>query len=222
MSRWPINKAYFWEKAPFFRVLLPFGAGILAYYMGLLLTVPPTWYGVSAGILFIAMTGLLFSKYSHTIITFIIANLLLFAAGMSVSAFNDIRNNKAWFGNHLSPTADYVVRITTMPAAKEKSWKLQVNVIQTVDSGRATPVTGKAFVYLEKGTQPMQLHKGDTILIPGNWEAITDAGNPFEFSYATHCARNNIIFRQYCSMNAVRLTGAGNNLYAPKIGRAHV
>lgn len=221
MSRWPINKAYFWEKAPFFRVLLPFAAGILAYYMGLLLSVPPTWYGATAGILFVAMVGLLLSKYSHTKITFFIANLLLFAAGMSVSAFNDIRNNRSWFGNHLSPSAGYVARITTIPVEKEKTWKLQVNVIRTVDSGHCTGVTGKAFVYLEKDPQPMKLHKGDTILIPGNWEAITDAGNPFEFSYATHCARNNIIFRQYCKMNAVRLTGAGNNLYAPITERAH-
>ena len=31
MKRWPLHKAYIWETAPFFRILLPFAAGILCY-----------------------------------------------------------------------------------------------------------------------------------------------------------------------------------------------
>ena len=31
MKRWPLHKAYFWETAPFFRILLPFATGIVCY-----------------------------------------------------------------------------------------------------------------------------------------------------------------------------------------------
>jgi len=222
MSRWPINKAHFWERAPFFRILLPFAAGILSYYMGWLLAIPVFWFLPVTLVLFLAMAILLFLRNNKavTTATFIVTNMLLFSGGMSISAYNDIRNNRSWFGNHINPAATYLARISSAPVEKEKSWKLEVNVIKVIDSTSAAVVTGKAFIYLEKDGANI-LRRGDTIMVAGNWELISDAGNPFEFSYASHCARNNIIYRQWCSANDLELYAAGNPAYLPFTERAH-
>lgn len=224
MSPWPANSTYFWERAPFFRILLPFAAGICVYYMGWLPSgIPLVWVTGAAAALLLPLALLLLRQQSTAVrtATYIVVNLLLFCAGVSVSAFNDVRNNAMWYGHHLSKDRVWLARITATPSAREKSWKLQVAMIRASDSTGVMPVTGKAFVYIERTGAALGLAKGDSILLPGNWERLADAGNPFEFSYATHCARNNIYYRQWCKAGDVALYAPLDPRRAPITDRAH-
>lgn len=184
---------------------------------------PPVWFTWIACFLLLPL-ALIISREQTSLVrwlTYAIVNVLLFTAGLSVSAFNDVRNNAMWYGHYLLQGATYQARITATPSPREKSWKLQVNLISVTDSGRVTPVIGKAFVYLERSAAPMRLGKGDTILLPGKWERLKDAGNPFEFSYATHCANNNIYYRQWCHAAEVVLFAPQDPSHAPITDRAH-
>lgn len=223
MSRWPADNTWFWERAPFFRILLPFAAGIAVYYWGWADGVPPVWFTWSACSLLLPLAIIISQKQTSLIrwLTYAIVNVLLFTGGLSVSAFNDVRNNAMWYGHYLRQGATYQARITATPSPREKSWKLQVNLVSVTDSGRVTPVMGKAFVYVERSATRMSLNKGDTILLPGKWERLKDAGNPFEFSYATHCAHNNIYYRQWCSATDVVLFAPQDPSHQPLTDRAH-
>ncbi|MCF8448931.1 MAG: ComEC family competence protein [Taibaiella sp.] len=224
MSRWPKNNTYFWETKPFFRILLPFAAGILCYYKGWLSGASGVYFLYSAAIAFLLLAVALFFEKpnrTNTLLTFILTNVLLFSGGVSITYYNDDSNNKGWFGNHISESKVYAVRISASPAEKEKSWKLPVAVLYATDNGNVTRETGKAVVYIEKGPATEALHRGDTLLVPGNWELIRNAGNPFEFDYAKYCARNNLMYRQWCTAKDVLLYGKGNAAAAPFTERVH-
>lgn len=224
MSRWPKDKTYFWETNPFFRILLPFAAGILCYYKGWPGGAPGVYFLYSAAITFLMLAAaLLFEKpnRTNTLLTFILTNVLLFSGGISITYYNDAPNDKGWFGNSISQSKVYAVRISATPAEKEKSWKLPVTVLYATDNGNVTRATGKAVVYIEKEPTTEALHRGDTLLVPGNWELISNAGNPFEFDYAKYCARNNLMYRQWCTAKDVLLYGKGNAAVTPFTERVH-
>lgn len=224
MKRWPINEAYFWETAPFFRILLPFVAGILCYERGWLYKPDGTFLVVvtSAAFLLYAMSVFVF-KAARTYLgfSFLLLNVILFFAGMSVSYYNDARHDAEWFGNNISEKKSYVAVVTGLPTEKEHSWKLPVAVIGAVKESKVRTVSGKAFLYLYKDEFPMQFHKGDTVLLPGKWEVIRNPGNPFEFDYAGYCRRDNICYQQSCEINNVRLFGSGDPNALPVIDRTH-
>ena len=224
MKRWPLKKAYFWETAPFFRILLPFIAGILCYDRGWLPSIPDGYFIVIIFVAFFLYLSLVYTKKGNNrlpAITFLLLCIMLFSGGVAVSWFGDIRNNKTWFGNNISNSGTYLARITDAPIEKEHSWKLPVTLISSVNTGKVSPVTGNAFIYLYKDQFPMMLHKGDSILVPGKWTPIKNAGNPFEFDYVTYCRRNGLFYLQSCSVNDIRLYSANNQDGNSFIERAH-
>lgn len=197
---------------PFLRLLLPLIAGILCYYYN--------HSFVNEGAVFLlllcllatlVLTGALKQKY--------IAIKYLFAAAMHLSVFfsaflfcfdNDIRNRANWFGKDVAADA-YLVRISDQPAEKERTWKLEVNVINAISgSGEFSAVQGKAFLYVYKEEVPMRLQEGDTIMLPAKWQRIKNAGNPFEFDYAGYCARHNIYYQQFLNEDEIQVYGKGN------------
>ncbi len=222
MKRWPLNKAYFWETAPFFRLLLPFAAGIVVYDQGWMKD-GHGYFSLALLLIFLALYIAILSGRKNTVLftalsTISLNGMLLFG-GHSISHLCDIRNDKLWFGSNSKSTC--LARITEAPAEKERTWKLQVSVINTFPNGVALPATGSAFLYLYKDEYPMLLKKGDSIMIPGKWEPIKNSGNPHEFDYAAYCRRNNIIYNQFCSAKDIRLYSTNDPTHTPIIEHAH-
>ncbi len=221
MKRWPLHKAYFWETAPFFRILLPFAGGIFCYdrqwlaFPGIaLLTMICAVFLLFAAITFIR-------RRSYPAISLLLSTVILFSGGIAISYFTDARNNDTWFGNSINESNAYLVRITEAPAEKESSWKVPVKAIRSINNGKVSAVSGNALLYLYKDRFPVLLHKGDTILVPGKWQAIKNAGNPFEFDYATYCRRNGLYYQQFCPADNVRLYAPGNPRDAGAAERLH-
>lgn len=138
---------------------------------------------------------------------FVVVQVLLFSAGMSVAGLHDARNEQRWFGHSISNPSTYLVRVAGTPRVGQRSVKLPVEIIASIDSGKVAYVTGKAYVYVQQDDNTPSLHRGDTLLLPSKWEAIKDPGNPNEFSYATYCGRNNIWHRQWCASAVVQVYG---------------
>lgn len=195
MKRWPLQEAYFWERAPFFRLLFPLIAGIVLYgYTSAgnhiaslaLLGVSSVFFLVTS---FLKSQSRLF-KY----LRFGSLHLALITAAWLLCYFNDIRNDERWFASKKSDA--YVARIQKLPEEKDKTWKLEVDVIKTIE-GEVTK--GKAFVYVYKNKIPLVFGQGDIIMLPDKWQEIKTSGNPFEFDYAAYCNRNNIYYQQFLS-----------------------
>ena len=224
MNRWPLQKAYFWETAPFFRILLPFAVGMLSYeYTGLRFL--PGMYSVGLAAVGCVIYGLLFyGKISGAVgrfAGFAVLQIMLISAGLSATHYGDIRNDASWFGHRVQGGGGYLARITEAPAEKASTWKLTVQVISLVKEGKVIPTTGNAFVYLYKDKQAMLLHKGDCILLPGNWQGIRNAGNPFEFDYAGYCRRNNLLYQQFCAASEINTYRTNNPDNTSVIERSH-
>ncbi len=222
MKRWPLHNAYFWETAPFFRLLLPLAAGIVIYDCW--------WFNNSTGyaplallLFFWVLFTVIISARKNNMLTSVLStvalNGTLLFSGITISHLCDIRNDTQWFGNSSKSTS--LARITEDPAEKEKTWKLQLSIVNTFPDGNARPAKGSAFLYLYKDGYPMLLHKGDSILIPGKWEPVKNAGNPHEFDYATYCHRNNLFYQQFCSGKDIRLYSAGDPAHTPFMERTH-
>lgn len=196
MKRWPLHKAYFWERAPFFRLLLPLLAGILAYpYMQLSL-----YYVIAIGFaafaLFMATAWRKQVAGNIQVISFIAMQAAVFFMAWLLCYSSDIRNDQNWFGHKINTADFFEVRIKDMPLEKEHSYKYRVSVLSTMEPGKLSPATGDAFVYIIKERSAPQFNKGDTILVPNKWSPVSNAGNPYEFDYAAFCAYNGIYYQQ--------------------------
>lgn len=206
MKRWPLNKAYFWEQYPFFRLLLPLVAGIIFYpekqHSPLFL------YSLSGTVLFFLSVYLLtaLARQNDTLkaISFITLHIALFCTAWLLCYFHDVRNNQHWFGRTTDTAEAYIVQLKTAPAEKERTWKLEVVVMADLSGGNITPAMGGAYVYTYKYNTPA-LREGDIIIVPNKWQPINNRGNPFEFDYATYTARNNIFHQQFINGDDIRI-----------------
>jgi competence protein ComEC len=223
MKRWPLHNPFFWETAPFFRPLLALVAGICWYYSYRSLAVPGGICCLVAFGLFLLFCGIAFSRRAKigSVLPFILTQLFVLSCGYSLAYFSDDRNASNWFGNNTGAHVTNLVTISGEPVAKENSRKIPVNIIGSIDNGKPIIVSGKAFLYLYKDRLPVSLHSGDTLLVPGKWQPIRNAGNPFEFDYATYCRRNNIYFQQSCSPPDIRLYAANDPGHLSFIDRSH-
>jgi competence protein ComEC len=212
-KRWPLNKAYIWERAPFSRILLPLVAGISLY--------PPVSVFVQPNIvLILALLGagsLLYgivvftkqSSYAKTITGFLVLNAVIVLAAWVLCYCHDVRNNKHWFGRHADKTDGYVARVCNAPVEKEKAWKLEVEVTHAVSGSKAESVTGRALVYMYKHGAPV-VREGDLIILPDRWQPIKNSGNPYEFDYAGYMAGRNVYLRQFVAGKNVHVYSYGD------------
>jgi len=224
MKRWPLHKAYFWETAPFFRLLLPLAAGIICYDVGWLHFLTGSNSLTATSIAFLLFLGIVISgkvSNAYRIATFCLLTVMILCGGFCVSWNNDIRNDKQWFGNSTDKNITCLARINDAPVEKEHSWKVPVTIVNAIKGGKVSPAKGNAFIYLYKDDQPMLLHKGDSILVPNKWVPIKNAGNPFEFDYAKYCQQNNLCYQQSCSINEIRLYAANDESGNSIIDNAH-
>ncbi len=224
MSRWPLNKTYFWESAPFFRILLPFAAGIWCYGLDPVLPAYRFMLPV-AGIALLLHAAIVYAKKTggiYTYISFLSLYAFVFVGGVAVSYYSDVQHSKAWFGHTINAEHEYLVKVTGTPLEKEHTWKVPVSVTGTMADGKVSLVKGDAFVYIYKDAAPVTLQKGDSVLVPGRWSLISNAGNPFEFDYARYCRRNNIYYQQVCAADDIKLFAAGNAAAQPLTEKMHV
>ena len=216
MKRWPLHSAYFWERAPFFRLLLPLVAGIVCYS---LVTVSFYVLVISFVLAFTVFGVAAWRRW--TPVSFIAAQAAIFLIAQLLCYTNDIRNDQHWYGHKINTADFFEARITETPLEKERTYKLRVAAINTVEPGKLSPATGEGFVYVLKGEGPLPFNKGDTILLPNKWKPIKNTGNPFEFDYATYCAHNNLYYQLLLPAKDIVLYAKGNTKDATFIERSH-
>ena len=204
MKKWPTHEAYIWERVPFLRLVLPLVAGILGYryFSG---------FDLSVALAVVFISTLLFGVFAFTksikkplqYMRFASLHIALIAAAWALCYLDGIRNDKGWFGNKKADA--FVAMVVNSPVEKEKTWKLEVEVLRTIAGSKVKASEGKAFVYVFKDEHALNIHQGDTIMLPDKWQQIKRSGNPFEFDYAAYCNRNNIYHQQFLAANEIVL-----------------
>ena len=210
-NRWPLNKTFFWQKAPFFRLLFPLVIAICCYDRGWL----PHGYPAIIATIVCGVCYALFVIFKRQATPGFFATGILyffvFCFGWCACLQDDIRNNRQWFGHHPDTAVAYLVQVTDEPIAKERSWKIMVSLERQINAGREQPCIGPAFLYVYKSAGIFPVHKGDKLIIPGHWLPITNTGNPFEFDYAQFCRRKNLYYQQFAALQNLQVYKAHDN-----------
>jgi competence protein ComEC len=160
MKRWPVNKAYPWERAPFLRLLLPLMAGIAIY---------PLWQGGNtvslitatfAFFLFLATAIYKTQSTTRRAATFLSLHAFFIFVAFSLCYSNDVRNSRYWYGHQVNTADLFLARLAEEPIEKEKAWKIKLEMLEAVLPGNAIATKGEAFLYLYKDEAFAGLHKG--------------------------------------------------------------
>lgn len=223
MKRWPLNKAQFWERYPFFRLLLPLVLGVFFY--------PANTAQASSFLLLPFITVVLsFTVYillalrkqntTRNTIAFGCLQVTIFFTAWLLCYLHDIRNDKHWLGNTLADADAFVVQLQQPPEEKDKSWKLIVTTLAATKNDSLTPTTGNAFIYIPKYNMPA-MREGDIITVPNDWQPIKNRGNPFEFDYAAYCARQGIYYQQFVGGDEIAFNTYAEEKDLNFIRRAH-
>lgn len=223
MKRWPLNKAFFWEKYPFFRLLLPLVVGIWVYPQSAAQHTILLFSTLSAGLAVIVIYSFVaLSRQDNLrrVAGAICMHIAIFSLSWSLCYLNDVRNDKDWFGNSVETADSFKVIVKNAPAEKDKTLKLVVDVISAKQEGENKEVYGNAFVYVFKYGAPA-IREGDILTVPNEWLRIKNRGNPFEFDYAKYCARRNIHFQQFVSGEELTFNKLAEEKDLPLVRRIH-
>ncbi len=107
----------------------------------------------------------------------------------------------------LNHRAIYEVELTSAPQEKERSYSVQVKLLQRYDSISTTPVSGNAMVYIQKDSLAGELLLGDRMMIDAEFKAPDGVQNPNGFDYAKYLKRQGVGATVYLASEKWQKTG---------------
>ena len=177
------------ENYPVVKVLLPYTVGIMVAYFGdfpeIILKV--LWWG--AGGCFLLAIAMTFVKaYRWRIMRTVVMNLSFVMMGVSLTNWH--------FHSHfetdsLESQHDWVVRIAAEPTPREKSVKVEAEVLQNTDG---MPINGKILLYLQPTATTADLRYGDLLFVHTHLTRIAPPCNPDAFNNQQYMRRRGIYY----------------------------
>lgn len=190
----PSTPVFFWKTAPFTRLLPPLIAGILLQEYADLPVLTGWGLLVSSGFIYslISLTGLSVQFRLRTGNGLCI-HALLFAAGMLLVFYSNIRNSPAWINNYYSEENIVLATIEEPLSEKTNSYKANASVREVIrGNGESVFVKGNVLLYFQKDSSLSNLHYGNQIAFKKTLQPIKNSGNPGSFNYQQFCDFRNI------------------------------
>ncbi|MCF6241662.1 MAG: ComEC family competence protein [Bacteroidales bacterium] len=181
------------RKTPFFRLIIPFIAGIL-YRIYFPYFINNAFYCL---IIILSVTGIYkyfedkSPNYHRRWISGILIFIALYFTGFVISNVHLQTNNQ--FAEYDLFTG----KIIEIPKETEKSIKaiLEINAIKTDSSWQNTKQ--KVITYFPKDSISKKLKYGDLLIINTRFRKVQNRGNPYEFDYVQYLASKNIHYQSY-------------------------
>ncbi|MCK5028232.1 MAG: ComEC family competence protein [Bacteroidales bacterium] len=183
----------FLHQTPFFRLVIPFIAGILFQIKF------PILNGVIIFIIaLLLLTITIFSifkltrNYSLNKLWGVLISLILLFSGMQLVNFKvynrfDFNKNEQTF----------IATIIEQPKETEKSVKTILKLNSLKDSVIWKKNNTRVICYFQKDSNTLQLNFGDQILVKAFVSEIKNSGNPFEFDYKKYLKYKEIYYQTY-------------------------
>lgn len=202
---------FFFNKIPLFRLVLPFTIGIIAgIYLGDYVVSSSIVFAFLVTILIVSFCALPFLKkiaYSKRWMFGIPLNTFLLSAGMLTAVVNTER----FYPNHISGVTEtqhqFVVQATKNVVEKNKSFKLEAEVLTLFENGKQRTVNGKVILYLEKDSVSARVKYGDIILVNAQLQQLREAQNPAQFNYKQFLLFHQITRQAYVPSKSFAVTG---------------
>jgi competence protein ComEC len=176
--------AYFWKQTPFTRLLPSLIAGIIVQWY---LQLPPScwWILLVSAICFKLIFPKIsfFHRYRFLWINGIAIATLLISTGGLLAWFNDIRNDKNWFGKSYTAGDIMIVILNEPLVEKAKSFKANASINYIIRDGKTTKAKGAIILYLKKDSIDSGIGYGSRIIFRKTLQEIRNSGNPGGFDY---------------------------------------
>ncbi|MCF8364277.1 MAG: competence protein ComEC family protein [Bacteroidales bacterium] len=198
-----------WHTFPFFRLIIPFAAGILVSVY------TDFTFESSRDVLFIVtiaafvpiLLTYFFSTFSLRWLSGLAAYIFLSIAGYSLTAFHTPKYDQLNISNFHSIPEISILRIAEPPIEKANSMKAVGEIVAVYDSAEFIKVTGNVIMYFEKSTSSRALHYGDEIMVNTAIQQVDPPGNPNQFNYKSFLANSGIYHQVYVRPDQWSATG---------------
>jgi competence protein ComEC len=190
----------FWNRYPFFRLIIPFSLGILAAiylpkpdFVNFFLLVV-----VNSALFLAALILHLFLTYAHRWSQGVAIYLFAAVAGYSLTIVQTDRYHHNHFAHFLKDHAQVVVlRISEPPSERERSVRVFGKVQYVLDSTAQERTAGKLLLYLEKDSAALNLRYGDQLILNTRISPTQPPGNPHQFNYSRFLANSRVYHQAY-------------------------
>ena len=139
----------------------------------------------------------------------------LLTAGISISLVNTER----FYPNHISRLDEkpyqFIVKAARNTIEKEKSFRLETEVICKYENGEQKNATGKLILYLQKDSVSSTIKYGDVLLINTTLQQLRETQNPAQFNYKKFLLFHQITRQTYIPSGSFVFTGVnkGNPVF---------
>jgi len=199
----------FLQRTPFFRLLLPFIIGIIAYQFVEIFR----W---SLYVMFCLSAIFILLSFAISAPKRQFQFRWLFGFGISIFMFSlaylsTSEREKSESFDHLYQKGIYRIEIISAPVEKEKSYLCKVEVFEYLHS-KWKPAHGKAILYIQKDKNTSKLLVGDRVMVEANFAPPERPLNPNAFNYATYLKHQGIGATSYISSGRWQIIGKNENL----------
>ncbi len=172
------------RQIPFLRILLPFVTGIL---LSLQLEQKTPFLSTLFFVLF-ALLICLFVLYSKSIfksLYLFVCDLLLFVFGMYLVQEHTLLWNTKYYGRFVdeSKALQLLAIIDNVPSEKEKTFKVQLRILEVQQDGETHAVKGNLIAYFKKHRSFKTVKAGSALRIQTRLVSVESPLNPEEFNY---------------------------------------
>ena len=178
----------FFHQTPFFRLLLPFMAGIVVAFCFPIPATGGIWVCVLAftGLLIIVWKRKQLAPHRWGWLYGIFMNLFFLAAGISTVSL------RTFTPVDESEKGQWLVVVDEPPVERANSIRATVHVRANLTGETPTDCNERVMTYFRKDSLSRLLRQGDLLVIDAALVPVTNAGNPYEFDYRGYLARKNI------------------------------
>ena len=223
MQKWPRREAPFWEAYPFFRILLPFVAGI-ALYEPFSQKIPSPFLGIAGGTVAALLVAVVLLKplaKARLVVFPATLFLLFFLLGFSATHLADSNSQRGRILPAQAPSGTLLLRVEEAPKEKARTWQVRSRALRHLDSAGSTALNEELLLYVFKDSLDFILQKGDTILLHADLQIISTAQNPYGFNARQFYRRRGIRYQQFAGRTDFRLVGEAKAEDQSFIDRLH-
>lgn len=193
----------YWNRAPLFRVLLPFLAGILVeiFYILNFQLAFYIFIALIIAVIVFTLSKKLYRKWKIRWVYGILINSLFFFTGVVITHLKSDKNLKDHFSTSRNATL-FIATLDDQLHEKKNSFKTVLNIrsVKSAD-GDWENVKGNVLVYFKQDSAAAKLKYGDVILFNARLQKTEPPKNPEEFDYMEFLSFHNIYHQVYLAGN---------------------
>ncbi len=208
------------ENYPIVKVLLPYLFGILISYFGDVTESICRMLWMMTAAFFVLVILLTFVKsYRWRVVQTLTMNIAFFMVGISLT---NIRLQPTIAHEELETNTDWVVRVVSEPTPREKSVKVEAEILQNND---CEDVKSKILLYLQPSALTGELEYGDLLFVHTQLSRILPPCNPDAFDNQRYMRRRGIYYTGFVREGAWKCFGhapANRLKYIAQLARNHL